>query len=90
MGSSSVFLRLADAAPGVSGWSSEVCVRAGQYLCIYDLYIYIYIICMEKERDSERERDMSCIIYVYVPRTFASKYECRLVNGNHGNTIIMH
>jgi hypothetical protein len=55
VGSSSVFLRLADAAPGVSGWSSEVCVRAGQYLCIYHFY-YIYI-CMEKERDSARERE---------------------------------
>ena len=116
VGSSSVFLRLADAAPGVSGWSSEVCVRAGQYLCIYIYHFYyIYIIILyvwkkretarererkrkrkrdrdrdrERERVRDREREMSCIIYVYVPRTFASKYECRLVNGNHGNTIAL-
>ena len=43
----------------------------------------------ETETETEREREMSCIIYVYVPRTFASKYECRLVNGNHGNTIAL-
>ena len=55
MGSSSVFLRLADAAPGVSGWSSEVCVRAGQYLCIYHFY-YIYI-SVWKKRETARERE---------------------------------
>jgi hypothetical protein len=55
VGSSSVFLRLADAAPGVSGWSSEVCVRAGQYLCIYHFYyIYIYV---WKKRETARERE---------------------------------
>ena len=102
VGSSSVFLRLADAAPGVSGWSSEVCVRAGQYLCIYHFY-YIYMYGKrerqrereretetERERVRDRERERCHALSMSMSQEHSqSKYECRLVNGNHGNTIAL-